>query len=156
VAKLSSGLAPLWMTRIGFSAGDDVIRGLALDSAGNPAAAGLLNGAATASTITPSTTATAPVGDANITSAGGSSSSYFVKLPGATGTFSGSQARTTGNNLASNGNRIAINAKGVGAAKDVVSYNGDFSGGTLNFGGTSSPITAPAGAATFLTFGKVQ
>jgi len=156
VAKLDSSLAPIWMTRVGVSTGDDVIRGLAVDSFGNPSVAGLLNGASSVQTITPTTAATAAVTSPSITSAGASASSFVMKLPGTNGIFNAATAKTTGNSLTSNSNRIAINAKGTGAVKDAVSFSGEFAGGSLNFGGSSSAITAPSGAATFLVFAKEQ
>jgi hypothetical protein len=169
VAKLDPTLAPLWMTRIGTATADDMVRGLALDSNGNPVVGGLLNGVSTASTITPSTTETTPIADGPscvpttpgtcaLTSAGGSSSSFVAKLAGATGLFDVAAARMTGNAGASNTNRVAVNAKGSGAFLNAVSFGGELAGGTLDFGTASSPlpITAPSGAATFLVFGRLQ
>jgi hypothetical protein len=171
VAKLDGSFNPIWMTRIGVSTADDAIKGIAVDSFGNPTVGGLLNGASTASTITPTTVATAAVMDADpvacqtapagcaLTSASGSASSYVSKLPGATGLFDPSTSRVTGNSLTSNTNRVAINAKGAGTVKDAVSFGGEFSGAggqMLNFGGSSTPIGNPGGQASFLVFGGLQ
>ena len=156
VLKLSPALAPIWATRVGVSTGDDSLRGVAVDSSDNVVAAGLLNGAATASTVTPSAVASAAVTDPNLTSAGGSSSSFIIKLPGATGLFSSSGAKTTGNATASNTNKVAVNRGGSGSVKDAIAFNGELAGGTLDFGGSSTAITSPSGAATFLVFAKEQ
>jgi hypothetical protein len=156
VAKLDSSFNPLWATRIGVSTADDLIKGVAVDSQGNVTVGGLLNGSATWSNLTPTTVATTPTTDPNLTSAGGSASSFIVKLPGGTGLFSSAAATVTGNATTSNTNHVAINAKGAGTVKDAVSFAGEFAGGTLNFGGSSSAITSPSGASTFLVFAKEQ
>ncbi|HUM12984.1 MAG TPA: hypothetical protein VLT82_18695 [Myxococcaceae bacterium] len=156
VAKLDPGLAPLWMTRVGVASGDDAIRGLALDSAGDPTVGGLLNGSSSAQTITPSTVATAAITSPSITSAGASASSYVMKLPASSGLFDPATARTTGNTFGSNTNRLVINSRGAGAAKDLVSFAGEYVGGTLDFGPPTTPITGSTGGQEdFLVFAKL-
>jgi hypothetical protein len=169
VAKLDPSLAPIWMTRIGDAAADDAVRGLAIDSSGDPVVGGLLNGTSTASTITPTTAETAPVSDGPscvpgtpgtcaLTSAGPAASSFVAKLPGATGLFDPAAGRMTGDAITSNTNRVAVNAKGTGAVLDAVSFGGELAGGTLDFGTAASPlpVTPPSGAATFLVIGRVR
>lgn len=155
VARLDRNLAPIWATRIGSTA-DDLMKGVAVDSSGNVTVAGLLNGAATASSITPTTVATAPTTSTSITAPGGSSSSFIAKLPGTTGLFNPATAASTGNATSSNTNRVAINARGSGPVQDLVSFGGEFSNGTLDFGPPTSPISnGSGGAATFLVFAKL-
>jgi len=157
VAKLDGSFNPLWITRIGVNTADDLIKGVAVDSNDNPTVGGLLNGSATWASLTPTTVQTASVADPNLTSAGGSASSFIAKLAGATGAFSSSLATVTGNATASNTNHVAINAKGAGTVKDAVSFSGEFAGGTLNFGSSAATtITSPSGASTFLVFAKEQ
>jgi hypothetical protein len=156
VFKLSSALAPIWATRVGVSTGDDGLRGVAVDSNDNVVAAGLLNGSATVSTVTPSAVASTPVGDPNLTSAGGSSSSFIIKLPGATGVFDRTTVSTTGNDKGSNSNKVAVNKLGSGSVKDAAAFIGEFTDGTLSFGGSSTPISSPSGvASTFLVLAKL-
>jgi hypothetical protein len=40
--------------------------------------------------------------------------------------------------------------------KDAISFHGQFAGGSLDFGGSSTAITSPSGAAAFLVFAKEQ
>jgi hypothetical protein len=156
VMKLSPALAPIWATRVGVSTADDSIRGVAVDSYDNVTVVGLLNGSATASTVTPTTAATAAVTDPALTSAGGSASSFLMKLPGTTGLFNPATTKATGNSTTSNSNKVAINRLGTGTVKDAASFCGEFASGSLSFGGSSSTVTSPSGASTFLVFAKEQ
>ena len=154
VAKLDASFVPRWVTRLGVSTGDDSTRGVAVDSADDVAVVGALNGSATTSTVTPSTIATAPVSSPSISAPSGSTSSYLMKVPGATGLFDARTAATTGNANVTNSNKVAINTRGTGAVKDAVTFNGELVNGTLNFGGSSTPITATE-ASSFLVFSKL-
>jgi hypothetical protein len=157
VMKFSSALAPIWATRVGVSTADDSINGVAVDSFDNVAVTGSLNGSATASTVTPTTVATAAVTDPVLTSAGGSLSSFIMKLPASTGLFNNKTTQTTGDATHGSGSKmISINRLGTGAVKDLVSFGGDFTGGTLSFGGSSTAISSPSGAASFVVFAKEQ
>jgi hypothetical protein len=156
VAKLDGSFNPLWVTRIGVSTADDVIKGVAVDSSGNVTVGGFLNGSATWSNLTPITSQTAPATSPSITAPGGSASSFIVKLPGTTGVFNPATAATTGNANVSNANRVAINARGSGAVQDLVSFGGEYGNGTLDFGPPTTPISnGSGGAATFLVFAKL-
>jgi hypothetical protein len=156
VAKLDGSFNPLWVTRIGVSTADDVIKGVAVDSSGNVTVGGFLNGSATWSNLTPTTSQTTAATSPSITAPGGSPSSFIVKLPGTTGVFNPATAAATGNANVSNTNRVAINARGAGAVKDLVSFGGEYSNGTLDFGPPTTPISnASGGASTFLVFAKL-
>jgi hypothetical protein len=167
VAKLSPTLAPVWATRIGNDSADDMVRGVAVDSFGNVFVGGYLNGAATASTVTPTTTETAPIGDGPacvpgtpgtcaLTAPGGSGASFVAKLPGATGLFDPGAATATGNALSSITTKVSVNRSGVGALRDALLWDGDYS--TSLVFAPLPPIVAtdPSQPETFVVFGVLH
>ena len=156
MAMLDASFAPIWMTRIGVSGSDEVMRGVGMDSRGDPTAVGQLNGASTASTITPTTVATPAVGDPTLTAPGGTAASTVIKLPGSSGLFNPVTARTTGNAFTSSTSRLAINSRGVGPVQDLVSFGGEFSLAPLDFGSPTVPIAPTAAADAFLVFARLQ
>lgn len=154
VAKLNSALEPLWATRIGGTTADEG-RGVGVDSNGNVSFAGVINGATTTATVTPSSfsaTATA------LTAPGSSLSAAFVaKLSGATGAFASTTAAVYGNLTNTvNANALSVNRQGVGPVKDLTVFGGEYNG-TLNFGGTAGSIsTTTGGNEDFIVVSRLQ
>jgi hypothetical protein len=148
VAKLNpaAGYAADWAVRAG-GVGDDEVRGVAVDSLGNPVVVGLYNEVST--------------GFLTLTAASGTSDAFLVKLDGGTGatvTATGGQA-SYGNELATqNANAIAVNRWGVGSVLNNVAFGGSF-GNAIDFGApdpASTPDLTTNGTDVFLVFGKLQ
>jgi hypothetical protein len=148
VAKVNpaAGYAADWALRAG-GVGDDEVRGVAVDSFGNPVVVGLYNEVST--------------GFLTLTAASGTSDAFLVKLDGTTGATvaaTGGQA-SYGDDLGTqNANAIAINRLGVGSVLNNVVFGGSF-GSTIDFGApnpASTPDLTTNGTDTFLVFGKLQ
>jgi hypothetical protein len=165
VAALAPTLAPLWATRIGSATADDQVRGVGVDSFGNPVVSGYLNGSSTSSTVTPTTAETTPIGDGPgcvpslpgtcaLTAPAGSNASYVAKLPGSTGLFALGSAAVTGNAFNSSSNKVSVNRHGAGALRDALLWAGDYSS-TVTFS-PLSPIVATDSYETFVVFGVLQ
>jgi len=155
VTKLNpTTLAPSFATRLGGLSADEG-RGVAVDSFGNITFVGLINGATTSSSLTPTTVAPAAV--PALTTPSGNSAAIVVKIPGTTGIYNPATANVYGNTTNTvNANKVSINSQGTGAVKDEVAFGGEYNG-TLNFGGSSSAIsTTTGGNEDFLVFGKLQ
>jgi hypothetical protein len=165
VMKLTSALAPIWATRVG-AALDDAMNGVAVDSFGNVIVSGDLLTSATASTVTATTTETAPVGDgpscvpatpstcALTAPPGTARASYVAKLPGSTGLFDVATATVTGNTHDSSADKISVNRFGAGALKDALLWDGVYST-SLTFA-PLSPLVAIDPTETFVVFGVLQ
>ena len=144
VAKLhtvSTGFAADWSASAGGADVDDV-RGIAVDSSGNPVLVGLFNQASTGF-LTLSTPAGTPNG-------------YLVSLDGSTGqtvALTGGQVSYGDDAASQSANAVVINRWGTGAAKDTVGFSGAF-GGTIDFGPAGSFTTT--GIETYLVFGRLQ
>jgi hypothetical protein len=126
VAKLDSGLAPLWAVRLGGSGGDAANR-VAVDSSGDATVVGLFFKTTT--------------GAAALTASGTTAADAFVlKLGGATGQTQFAAAYGDANPQTAD--RIAINRQGAGAVKDLPVFGGSFSG-TIDFGVPAGALTIP-------------
>lgn len=143
VARLDASFNVLWATRLGGGSADEG-RAVGVDSKGTVALTGLINGATTSTSVTPTTVAPVPV-SALAAPGAGLSAAFLVQLSAASGTFAASSAAVYGNaSNGVNGNRLVVNRQGSGAVKDLLVFAGEYAG-TLAFGGTSTPITAAAG-----------
>jgi hypothetical protein len=144
VAKLGAGYSHLWSARMGAS-GPEELRGLALDSFGNPVVVGLFN--------TPLGTPT--TGFAALTAAATTASDAFVvKLNGATGAPVANGAKAYGDMNSQSANAVCINRSGAGALLDDVVFSGAYAGG-ISFAPTAESLTT-TGTDTYLTFAQLQ
>ena len=148
-------LGASFATRLG-ATGADEGRGVGVDSRGNITFVGLLNGSTTSSTVTPNGVASAAV-PALTAPSGVNPAAFVATVPGTTGVFDGATAKPYGNDTNSvNANKVAVNDQGSGGVKDLVVFGGEYQG-TVDFGGSSSPVTTTTNAnEDFLVFARLQ
>ncbi|HEX8971354.1 hypothetical protein [Oryzihumus sp.] len=140
VAKLdpASSFTPAWAVRMGGSAADEG-RGVAVNSYGEVVVTGLFNGTTT--------------GAAALTAASTAASDAFVlKLDGLTGATQ--FAAAYGDIATQDGAFVAINRAGVGSAKDLIDFSGNFAG-SMTFPAPAGTIST-TGTDAFLVFGLFQ
>ncbi len=140
VAKLdpAASFAPAWAVRMG-GTGSDEGRGVAVNSNGQVVATGLFNGTTT--------------GAAALTAASSAASDAFVlQLDGVTGATQ--LAAAYGDLATQDGDFVVINRAGVGSAKDLVDFSGNFAG-SMTFPAPAGTIST-TGTDAFLVFGLFQ
>jgi len=134
IAKLDTSLAPVWAKQLGGTGTEDV-RGIAADSTGRILVAGVSNSGTT-------------TGVASLTSGGGTDA-FLLRLEGATGNVTGTDAHLYGDANGQEAFGVVVNRLGTDPEKDAVWMSGGFTN-VVDFGNGVGLTGSAAEARKFL------